>query len=191
MSLASGRPAQGGCMIKKASSFHSTGREASRFHQVALPFFHELGFSLVDDPNLILSPYQQTRVTYKNRRGIFVACWFEPADGNFARVEVGRQWKIKESGLFRLSNDFYLLAAHHGIQLPRSYRLGVGNEVPKALEKMFGDLESTLPTLVEKVRLSDLEKIEEEKFGALVWAKTKFGAEYQAVISISEFGDFK
>ncbi len=141
-------------------------REAPQFHDMAWPFLSGLGFELVKDPGLILNSYLLTAATYRTKRGFFLTVGFDPADSNTAAISCGRQWQGKRGG-FVLSNRYAALARRMGIEAPEYYELGYGDEIPRTMERILGDLKQTLPRLLKRVTREDLLAIERENGGAL------------------------
>lgn len=154
-----------GPLPRKREQFRSERREAYRFHQLAGSFLSELGFKLLDDPSLILNTYQTTAATYRSNSGFFLRIGFDPLDSNSASVTCGRQWRAS-TGWSALSNNYAAVAKRFGIDVPTYYRLGYGDEIPKTMENILGDLRATLPLILRRTSLEDLIAVENEEFGA-------------------------
>jgi hypothetical protein len=86
-----------------------------------------------------------------------------------------------------VSNDYSTLARRFGFDVPASYQLGYLDDVKKAMERILTDLVKSLPTIVERVTLSDLQSIESEKGGARWIAEGRFGHDYLKHVAISDF----
>jgi hypothetical protein len=123
---------------------------------------------------------------YSSRRGLFLLAGFEMGDSNSGGLWCGRQWK-GPLGRYCLSNSYSILARRFGFDLPRSYTLGYGDDVKKAMERIVAELVRTLPTILEKVTLDDLEEIEGEEGGAQQIARGWAGPAYLAHVIVSEF----
>ncbi|WP_299592939.1 hypothetical protein [uncultured Microbulbifer sp.] len=164
----------------------NTGPEAFRFHKLAQSFLADLGFKLINDPSVIISPYQQTQATYHSPSGLYIYTGFEPADSNGACITFGRRWSAGKFG-YVLSNNYSLFAAEQGVELPTSYTLGYGNEIDNTIRQVFSDVERTLPGMLRNIELSTLQTLEELPGGAVDWATRLFGQPYKDQVEISKF----
>jgi hypothetical protein len=149
-------------------------------------FFSELGLKLVDDPTLILNPYQMTAATYKSNQGLFLRIGFDPADSNSAIVAYGRQWR-GGGGWSALSNRYAALVKRFGVDVPAYYDLGHGDEIAKTMQTILDDLKRTLPVVMQRTTLNDLVAVESEEFGARRTAAAYFGPHNLESVEVSAF----
>lgn len=152
---------------------------ANYFDEKARPFLSEQGFALVNDPKVVIGPYQCSLAEYKSTAGLFLSVGFDPLDGRSAGILCGRKWRYARispelSGGERLSNSYYLLADRFGFELPRSYEVRPGDAAIRAIDVIADDLKATLPAVIDNVTLDDLVAIESEKFGCQ-WIETQYG----------------
>ena len=160
--------------------------DAALFHELAWPFLSDLGFELVKDPRLILNPYRLTAATYRTERGFFLAVAFDLIDSNSAVINCGRQW-LSNRGGFLLSNRYCALVRRLDIEVPEYYELGYGDEIYRTMERILEDLRKTLPIVLQRVTLEDLDAIEREQYGAHSHAAAHSGPLYLECFKISEY----
>lgn len=164
------------------------------FHDAAGPYLCEQGFDLANDPRGARSPYQATVATYRSKRGLYLSVGFEPLDGRYAEIAVGRRWRLARPGrhrgqdVYRLSNLYSVLAGRFGLTVPTSYELHPGDAFLEDVARILCDLKRTLPTIIARTTRDDLIHIEAERFGARGWLKD-LGPDDASAVVVDPFED--
>lgn len=149
---------------------------ATTFHEKAETLLSALNFALENDPAETHGPYVATSAHYTSPQGFCLAVGFDPFDGGCATIRCGRKWHYafktladpessEVSSYHRLSNYYWALAAHFGFDLPRAYTFSSSEEAETAIDTLIDDLKATLPDILERATLADLEEIERGEFG--------------------------
>lgn len=169
----------------------SPARLAGNFHEMAEPFLSSLGIVLISDLTAV-GRLGETSAQYKSRNGFFLFMGFVPFDGPSTGISCGRRWTYTPASPMltnysRLSNSYHVLAKRFGFELPAYYPLGP-DIWRAALKRMLDDLESTLPTILERLTLADLVAVEREEMGCQ-WAQERYGHQPPAIrlTTVSDF----
>jgi hypothetical protein len=144
---------------------------------MAEPFLSTLGFALINDLAEV-DRLGETRAHYKSQKGFFLLVGFDPYDGQSAGITCGRKWTFtptspKFTSHSKLSNQYHVLARRFGFDLPLFYPLR-WNSGRDDLKRILDDLETTLPSILERLTLADLIQIEREEYGCQ-WAQDRYG----------------
>ena len=83
----------------------------------------------------------------------------------------------------------FVIAKSIGIELPSFYRIGYADEVKACVVGIWGDLQRSLPKMIESVSLERLKSAENERFGARQYAIERLGPEYESRVQISPSGN--
>lgn len=156
------------------------------FHSVAGSFLGDQGFRLAGDPGIV-GMYGGSAALYRSSRGLSLWIMFEPYDGAAAWMTCGREWTPKEGAPF-LSNVYSKLAQRFGLELPLAYPIANGEQPVIVVERIWADLQRSLPIVASKVSLNDLIAVEnEEATGAAVICMRSFGESYAASVHTCDF----
>ncbi len=159
---------------------------AEVFHQFAGGKLASLGFQLAGDPTVTLGNYQDAAALYCCTRGFFVSVGFSPMDARAAAVSFGRKWSW-DGGARGLSNYLFVFARKYWLELPQSYPLVKGaTGVRAANQCILEDLQRTVPQILSRLTLADLEAIELEQFGMAWSSKNQYGEDYLAHVTMSD-----
>ena len=160
--------------------------EAFEFDRIASGFLGSCGFGLKNDPCEISTPYLGNKALYESPRGLFLGAGFEPADGHSAALSCGRLWTV-DGRYYGLSGSYSDLAGAFGFELPSWYRLGVGDQVMITLNTMLQDLMDSLPIVLGKVSLADLDVLERAEKGIARAAEARRSLVPGMRVTVSDF----
>jgi hypothetical protein len=161
---------------------------AAAFHELAGSWLAAQGFALAEDPG-ILGRFGGSTLFYRSNRGFSLSITFEPFDGSAAWISCGREW-YTQGRFMCFSGEYPKLAQRFGVGLPAYYELPGGEPLEPVAEKIIADLRRSLPLILSKLSLSDLQAIENaEPTGAAVNAVRSFGENYSAHVDIRGFSE--
>ena len=98
----------------------------------------------------------------------------------------GHEWRARaRPDWWALSNTYAAVSKCCGIVTPNYYPYG--KEVTETFKSIIEELTATLPVVMARVTLDDLETVEHQRSGAARVATGVFGANYLDHVEISEF----
>ena len=109
---------------------------------------------------------------------------FDLFDSNTVSTWFGRFWQSND-GWGSFSAPLFVFAEFYEMEFPQYHRLGFKEEIESSLTDLMNDVCRTVPTLNRRVTLSDIEKIEEEQFGAAWAARQMFGNDYKKRVTVA------
>jgi len=140
---------------------------AFKFHNLGGGFLSNHGFAVKNNLEERNGNYGTSIATYVNETGLNIDLIFAPSDGRCAEIRCGRIITTRRTRY--LSGKYSDLARRFGFDLPGSYPLGMEDNNEQDLLTIYRDLSDSLPTVLKKCRLEDIEAIELAKQGALTF----------------------
>lgn len=151
-------------------------------------FLRDVGFS--SEPDEFSDTYQSVSLMYTSDKGFILSFWFVPNDGKFVSIRCGRRWSCSH-GTDDLSGLYRDLAKRFGYSLPKTYSLDGSEKIEESLAAIDRDLAESLPSVLSKMTIDDIEAIERKRYGVARFMQHSLRRTPSRSITVSkiEFGD--